>query len=102
MSIIMKGLAEIAGLTDQVIATDFYLYLKSGIRNYAIAISEVTSADLRAVLKQQLYDALNTFEAVSDYMTRNGYVHPYDLLEQYNEDLKTSDTALTLAEAKRK
>lgn len=99
---IMSSFANMAGLSEQVIATDFLVSAKSAIQNYAVAITEVTSTDLRKTLKKQLNEALDTHEAIFSYMTDKGYYHAYDLLKQNNEDLKISDTALSLYESREK
>ena len=98
---IMSSIANIAGLSEQVIASDFLISAKSAIKNYTIAIIEVTSADLRDMLHKQLNDAIETHEAISRYMTDKGYYHAYDIREQKSEILKVSDTALSIAESKK-
>ncbi|MDF2843225.1 MAG: yraD [Herbinix sp.] len=98
---ILSGIAHMAGLNDQVIATDFVVSLKSAIQNYGVAITEVTSPDLRNLLKKQLNDAIDTHEAISNYMMAKGYYHAYNVKEQKNEVLKVSQTALDLNESKK-
>jgi similar to spore coat protein len=50
----MNGLIErltgLDRLSDQVIATDFLIATKTGIRNYGVAISETTSREVRDTL----------------------------------------------------
>ena len=96
----MNGLVEMLTgmdkLSDQVIATDFLIAAKSGVQNYSIALTEVTSPEIRSTLKKQLNDAINTHETISNYMMKKGYYHAYDLKEQYKVDMKMADTALTL------
>ncbi len=98
---ILSGIAHMAGLNDQVIATDFVVSLKSAIQNYGVAITEVTSPDLRNLLKKQLNDAIDTHEEISNLMIAKGYYHAYNVQEQKNEVLKVSQTALDLKEAKK-
>lgn len=98
---IMGSIANITGLSDQVIASDFLVSVKSAIQNYGIAITEVTSSDLRNTLKNQLNDAIETHEAIFSYMMDKGYYHAYDIKEQESEILKVSETALTLNESKK-
>lgn len=98
---IMGNIADMAGLSDQVITSDFLVSVKSAIQNYGIAITEVTSTDLRTALKKQLNDALDTHEAIFSYMMYKGYCHAYDIQEQKNEILKVSETALELNESKK-
>jgi similar to spore coat protein len=70
------------------------------VRNYSIALTEATSADLRNSLKKQLNDAIDTHERISDYMTDKGFYNAYDLQEQYKTDMQITNTAINLAEDK--
>ena len=96
----MNGLIEMLTgmdkLSDQVIATDFLIAAKSGVQNYSIALTEVTSPEIRSTLKKQLNDAINTHETISNYMMKKGYYHAYDLQKQYKVDMKMANTALKL------
>lgn len=97
---ILSGIANMAGLDDQIITTDFLVSLKSLIQNYCVAITEVTSAELRTTLKNQLNAAINTHEKISDYMMNKGYYHAFDIQEQKNEILEVSRVALELYKSK--
>jgi similar to spore coat protein len=97
---ILGSIAHMAGLSDQVIATDFLVSVKSAIQNYGMAITEVTSAELRNMLKKHLNDAIETHEAISGFMMDKGYYHAYDLQEQKGEILKVTHTALDLHESR--
>lgn len=96
----MNGLIEsLTGMnkfSDQVIATDFLVAAKSGVTNYSIALTETTSPQVRAALRKQLNDAINTHEIILNFMMRKGYYNAYDLKEQFKVDIKTTDTALNL------
>lgn len=96
----MNGLVEMLTgmdkLSDQVIATDFLIAAKSGVQNYAISLTETTSPQIRATLKNQLNDAINTHETISNYMMKKGYYNAYDLQKQYKVDMQMADTALNL------
>ncbi|BCJ99599.1 spore coat protein [Anaerocolumna chitinilytica] len=98
MNSIIEKLTGTDKLSDQVIATDFLLSSKSGIQEYAVAITETTSPELRVTLINQLNDMINTHEVISDYMMSKGYYHAYNLEEQYKVDMKATDTALNLKE----
>lgn len=95
---IIEKLTGADKLSDQVIATDFLLSSKSGIQEYAVAITETTSPELRVTLINQLNDMINTHEVISDYMMSMGYYNAYNMEEQYKEDMKVTDTALNLKE----
>lgn len=99
MNGLMESLTGMNKMTDQVIATDFLISAKSGVQNYAVAITETTSPEVRVILKKQLQDAIVTHEKISRYMEKKGYYNPYDMNEQYKVDMKTTDTALNLTES---
>lgn len=97
MNGIIERLTGLDRLSDQVIATDFLIAVKSGIRNYGIAITETTSREVRETLRMQLHDAIRTHEIITNYMMKNGFYHAYNPKEQYIVDMKVTDTALNLA-----
>lgn len=97
MNSIIEKLTGMDKLSDQVIATDFLISAKSGLQNYAVAITEATSPDVRAVLRKQLNDAIMTHEIITNYMMKKGYYHAYNLDEQFKVDMQTTDTTLNLA-----
>ncbi|MDF2943371.1 MAG: yraD [Herbinix sp.] len=99
MNALIEKLTGMDKMSDQVIATDFLVSAKSGVQNYAVAITETTSPQLRATLINQLNDMITTHEAISDYMMSKGYYHAYNLQDQYQVDMKVTDTALKLSEA---
>lgn len=99
MNSIIESLTGMDKMSDQVIATDFLIAAKSGVRNYAIAITETTSPEVRIILKKQLKDAIRTHEKISNYMMENSYYYAYDMQEQFNVDMKTTEVALKLTES---
>jgi similar to spore coat protein len=96
MNVLLESLTGMDKLSDQVIATDFLISAKSGVRNYSIALTETTSPEIRTTLRKQLNDAITTYEIISNYMMKKGYYHAYDLEKQYKIDMQTTDTALKL------
>ena len=98
MNQLIQNLMGMAGMTDQVIATDFLISAKAGVRNYAVAITETGTPELKAVLREQLNTAIATHEKITNYMIARGFYHPHDLSEQLQVDLNVSDTALKLAQ----
>lgn len=97
MNAVIEKIIGMDKMTDQVIATDFLVASKSGIQNYAVAITETTSPQLRAVLISQMNDMITAHEQISDFMMKKGFYHAYNLKEQYQVDMKVTDTALDLA-----
>ena len=96
MNTLVKTVIGMGGMSDQVIATDFLVSAKSGVQNYAVAITETTSPQVRTILRSQLNDAIATHEVISNFMMKKGFYHAYDMHEQYKIDMKTTDTALNL------
>jgi similar to spore coat protein len=98
MTNFLQNIAGMSGMTDQVVATDFLISAKSGIRNIAFAITETATPELRAALKEQLRVAVETHEGISSYMVSKGYYHPYDISEQIQVDIKTAKTAIDVSQ----
>ncbi|KKB34188.1 spore coat protein [Bacillus thermotolerans] len=97
MNQLLKNLAGMGGMTDQVIATDFLISAKAGVRNIAVALTETATPELRAVLREQLRSAVETHKNISNYMMAKGYYHPGELDEQLRVDFEAAQTALNLA-----
>ncbi|MFL6561909.1 MAG: spore coat protein [Bacillus sp. (in: firmicutes)] len=100
MNHLIQNMMGMGGMTDQVIATDFLISAKAGVRNYTVAITETATPELKATLRAQLNDAIATHEKITSYMMAKGYYHPHNLKEQLQVDLSVSDTALNLAQTK--
>jgi similar to spore coat protein len=98
MNALIEKLTGLDKMSDQVIATDFLVAAKSGVQNYAVAITETTSPQLRATLINHLNDMITTHETISDYMMSKGYYHAYNMEDQYHVDKKVTDAALKLTE----
>jgi similar to spore coat protein len=98
MNALIENLTGMSKMSDQVIATDLLIAAKSGVQNYAIALTETTSPEVRKVLRNQLNDAITIQETIANYMVKKGYYHAYDLQEQYKVDMKTTDVALKLVD----
>lgn len=98
MNNFIKNLMGMGGMTDQVIATDFLVSAKAGIRNLAFAITESNTPTVREELRKQLRNAVETHERITNYMMAQGMYYPYDIKEQLVTDFKITDTALKLSE----
>ncbi|HEX9062004.1 MAG TPA: spore coat protein [Clostridia bacterium] len=92
----IQNMAGMGNMTEQVIATDFLLAAKSGIKGYAAALAETASPEVRDVLRRQLDVAIGTHERITNYMLSKGYYQAYNPQEQIKIDLKAADTALNL------
>jgi similar to spore coat protein len=96
MNQMMQNMSGMAGMTEQVVATDFLIATKSGIKNLALAITETSTKEVRDTLKQYLNDAIDTHEKISDYMISKGYYHPDNLSKQLEMDITAAQTAVNL------
>ncbi|RJS59042.1 spore coat protein [Bacillus sp. PK3_68] len=84
--------------TDAAIALDFLLAIKNSIRNYAFAVTETASPEVRDTLYRQLEQALDLHEEASELMMNKGWLYPYDVGKQVELDLKSAAMALDIAE----
>jgi similar to spore coat protein len=98
MNQFLQNMVGMGGMTDQVIATDFLISAKSGVRNYTIAITEAATPELRTALREQLRAAIETHEKITNYMVARGYYHPHELSEQLQVDVTATETAMNLAQ----
>jgi len=96
MTNVIQNMAGMGNMTDQVIATDFLLAAKTGIKNYAAALAETASPQVRDTLRRQLDAAIGTHERITNYMLDKGYYHAFNPQEQIRLDMKTSDTVLNM------
>ena len=96
MNQFIQNMAGMGDITDQVIATDLLLATKSGVIMLSLALTETYNPELREVLLDQLTKAINLHAQVSDFMIDKGFYRPYNLNEQFNVDVGTSETALNL------
>ncbi len=96
MSSFTENMNSTNPMTDQVIAADLLIAAKSGIKNYAAALTESTSPEVRNVLCDQLSKAVNLHEQIFNYMKDNGYYNAYDPDQQIQLDIQNADKALSL------
>ncbi|UOR11087.1 spore coat protein [Halobacillus amylolyticus] len=100
MNNFLEKITGMAPLTDQVIATDILLAVKSEIKSYSLAITETATKEVRDTLTQQLEEVIAFHEQISAYMIENGFYHPHDTSKQLQVDMKTADTALSMTKGK--
>ncbi|WP_202127691.1 spore coat protein [Clostridium sp. C8-1-8] len=84
-------------LVDETMALAFLLNAKNGVRNYAVALTEAATPEVRAKLTKQLNDAINIHEEITTMMIRKGWFHPVDLEKQFQMDQESSRTAVQIA-----
>lgn len=92
----MQNMTGMGAMTEQVVATDFLMATKSGIKNLAMALTETSTKEVRETLRLYLNDAIDTHEQISNYMISKGYYHPDNLSKQLEMDITAAQTALNL------
>ncbi|WP_047152824.1 spore coat protein [Aneurinibacillus tyrosinisolvens] len=84
-------------LADSAIALDFLMAAKNGVRNCAIALTETATPEARTIVRNQLEQALVLHEEISELMMSKGWLHPYNVNEQFKLDLKSAQTTVQIA-----
>lgn len=73
---------------------DFLITAKSGVRNYAMAVTEAGTPEIKTVLMKHLEEAIDTHERIAAYMMEKGWYHPWNVNEQLQLDLRNIQIAL--------
>ena len=68
--------------------------LKTSVRNYAIAITETATPELRGVLTNHLLRGIQSHERIFTYMLKMGLYPSYNLEQLLTNDLQTAQKAL--------
>lgn len=97
MNTIIEHLMGMSTMTDQVITMDMLVTAKSGVRNYAMAITEVQDPEIKGALAKQLDDAIDSHERIVSFAMTRGWYQPWNVEEQLKLDLKNIQTSLKLA-----
>jgi similar to spore coat protein len=98
MNHFLQNFMGMGGITDQIIATDYLVSAKSAVRNYAAAITETATPELKEVLREQLTAAIQAHAIITNYMIAKEYYHPHELREQLQVDFTATETAIKLAD----
>ena len=96
MSPVLEYLMGLDKLTDEVVAMDYLLNAKTSVRNYAMAVTECATPEVRNVLTKQLEESIDAHEMIMGYMMRRGFYQPYDVQDQIGRDLQNIDIALNI------
>jgi similar to spore coat protein len=96
MNSIIENLTGLNTVTDQVIAMDFLMAAKSGIKMYAVAATESATPEVRAIFEKHLNEAIQTHAVATAYMIQKGFYHPYNVLEQLQLDRNNVQAALNI------
>ena len=76
-------------------AGDLLALFKTSVRNYAIAITETATPELRRVLKLQLNRAIDTHAKVFNYMHERSYYPAYNLNQLLQDDVNLANKAMS-------
>lgn len=101
MNEFIQNLTGTGDMTEQVIASDLLIAAKSAIKNYALALTETVTPEVRTVLRNQLDTAITSHENILNYMMLKGYYHAYNPNEQLNIDLANAEKTIGLPEDNR-
>lgn len=93
---ILEYITGMNKLTDEVIAMDLLINAKSEVRNYAMAVTECITPEIKTVLAKQLEEAIDTHEMILTYMMERNLYHPYNVNEQIQLDLQNIQTAMNI------
>ena len=84
-------------LADSLFALDFLMAAKNGVRNCAIALTESATPEARVIIRNQLEEALAMHGEITQLMMNKGWLHPYNVNEQFQMDLKSAQTTVQIA-----
>lgn len=89
-----QGAEHMPEMADSAIALDFLLSVKTGIRYYAVALTETSSQVLRQALYRQMEQSIDLYEEVVTLMLEKGWLYPHDVEKQIELDIKSAENAL--------
>ena len=69
MNPIIETLTGMDALSDQVVAMDLLIAAKSGVRNYAMAVTESGTPEIKEMLTRHLVEALNMHGTMLEIQT---------------------------------
>ncbi|MEI2400932.1 spore coat protein, partial [Paenibacillus phytohabitans] len=77
-------------------AGDLLAFAKTSVRNYAIAVTETATPQLRDVFSKHLQKAIQCHANVYNYMYKNGYYPSYDFEKLLSHDVTLARKALSM------
>lgn len=86
------------GLVDSTIAMELLMSVKTGLRNSALALTEIEDREARDAIRDMLNDSITFHGEVTDLLIAKGWLHPYETNEQFKIDSVAAKTALRIAE----
>ncbi|MGN1400805.1 MAG: spore coat protein [Bacillus sp. (in: firmicutes)] len=88
--------AEDSTVNDKLNVGQLLMGAKSNVRNYAAAITETATPQLRKVLKKHLNGNVDLHEKVFNYMYKKGLYPAYDLETLLKNDQANAQKALNM------
>ena len=85
------------GLVDSTIALTFLINVKSAIRNFAMAITEIADPEAKNEIRKMLDIAIDLHAQTTELMINKGWLHPHHVNEQFKLDKISTKTALQIA-----
>ena len=80
--------------SDQAIATDMLFESKAAIKDFATAITESSTAEIRTFLVQELRNAIKDHENIYVFLQDRGIYDAYNVPKQLQKDIEYADRAL--------
>ncbi|SES67088.1 spore coat protein F [Oceanobacillus limi] len=77
-------------------AGDLLALAKTSVRNYAIAITETATPEVRETLAKHLQKAIRTHANVFNFMYQNGLYPAYDMKKLLENDMNLANKALKM------
>lgn len=84
-------------LTEQVIASEMLNIMKTSIKSQALALTEVATTDVRAMILRHFADTVKGHELITDFMIQCGWYKAYEIGAQIQADIQNANTALQSA-----
>ncbi|MCP8969597.1 spore coat protein [Ectobacillus ponti] len=91
-----RGGDMMPSITDSFYAGDLLGAAKTAVRNYAIAITETATPELREIFLKQLNAAVRWHEKVFTYMAQRGLYPAYDLGKLLQVDVTLAQNAINM------
>lgn len=93
---IIRNLAGVGDMNEQIIAADFLLNANAAIRDYGTILSETSSPEMREVLRKQLDSAISMQERIQKYMLSRNYYHVYHPADFSHSNRKGGNASMNL------
>ncbi|GAE24388.1 spore coat protein F [Halalkalibacter wakoensis JCM 9140] len=81
-------------VTDHTIATDLLFETKAAIKDFAAAITESTTPEVRHFFTQQLRNAIGEHEQIYGFLQDRGIYDAYNVPQQLQKDIQYANRAL--------